>query len=177
MRTWAKSKTPQVDIDAEHETFCDYWRAHGKAMADWDRFNRKVSRGPRCHLWLAAKDTDGYGKFYLERRIFKAHRAAWYFAFGMPEQYEVMHTCDTPACVNPAHLRVGTHKENIDDMVQKRRHASANQRGANNPNARLTQEDIHEIRAWDATCRYLGRIYNVHYSVISKIKSGATWRE
>lgn len=36
MRTWAKSKTPQVDIDAEHETFCDYWRAHGKAMADWE---------------------------------------------------------------------------------------------------------------------------------------------
>jgi hypothetical protein len=36
MRTWAKLKAPLVDIDTEHETFCDYWRAHGKAMADWN---------------------------------------------------------------------------------------------------------------------------------------------
>lgn len=36
MRAWAKTKAPQVDIDAEHDTFCDYWRGHGKAMADWE---------------------------------------------------------------------------------------------------------------------------------------------
>lgn len=35
MRAWAEEKTPTVNIDKEHETFCDYWRAHGKKMADW----------------------------------------------------------------------------------------------------------------------------------------------
>lgn len=35
MRGWAREKVPTVDIDSQHEVFCDYWRAHGKKMADW----------------------------------------------------------------------------------------------------------------------------------------------
>lgn len=82
-----------------------------------------------CWLWTASTDRDGYGKFQYPgpdgRQIHqRAHRYAYELFVGpIPDGLVVMHSCDTPSCVNPNHLDIGTPLENNDDKVAKGRHA------------------------------------------------------
>lgn len=91
----------------------------------------KVNAGDpeACWEWTAGTDRDGYGKFAIglgghEQIHTRAHRFAYESFVGpIPDGYVVMHTCDNPPCVNPAHLRIGTPLDNNDDKVAKGRHA------------------------------------------------------
>lgn len=82
-----------------------------------------------CILWIAGAATNnGYGRFNRKRPDggfvgVLAHRFAWEQANGtaVPPGLEVLHSCDTPRCVNPAHLSVGTHKENMEQMARRGR--------------------------------------------------------
>lgn len=92
------------------------------------RFWEKVDqRGPdECWLWTAGCFTDGYGSFRLGGRSLRAHRVSYEVSTGpIPEGLVVMHSCDTPLCVNPAHLSVGTVGDNSRDMVSKKRHRNS----------------------------------------------------
>lgn len=88
----------------------------------------KVDRlpGDGCWLWTAGKDRDGYGRFGARG----AHVWAWRIAHGFwpPDGLCVCHHCDTPSCVRPDHLFLGSHQENIDDMVRKRRQRGGRRR-------------------------------------------------
>jgi len=83
-----------------------------------------------CWEWDAGRDADGYGKFAVghggqDQTHLRAHRFAYETFIGpIPDGHVVMHTCDNPGCVNPAHLRVGTPRDNNDDKVRKNRHAT-----------------------------------------------------
>jgi hypothetical protein len=79
-------------------------------------------RRGRCWLWVGAKSDGGYGIFGWRRKLYIAHRAAWEVWRGaIPAGKCVLHSCDVPACVNPAHLRIGTHADNARDKVVRGR--------------------------------------------------------
>ena len=93
-------------------------------------FWSKVRLTPRgCMIFTGGDRAGGYGCIEMRGRTAKshrralAHRAAYAMAWGeCPGELDVLHECDNPRCVNPAHLRLGTHAENMQDMVSKGRH-------------------------------------------------------
>ncbi len=102
----------------------DTEQARRRRMPDADRFWLWVDKsgGPdACWLWTGGKSPSGYGKFYINRKTVRAHRASFYLMRGYWPAGIVMHTCDTPPCVNPAHLFEGTTTDNARDMISKGR--------------------------------------------------------
>jgi HNH endonuclease len=91
------------------------------------RFWSKVERGyqfrPReCWHWTAAKDQDGYGIFSHGDENEGSHRIAYRLTRGrIPLGLMILHSCDTRHCVNPAHMRLGTQRENMEDMRARAR--------------------------------------------------------
>lgn len=142
------------------------------------RFWGKVDKSDGCWLWSASKDRHGYGKFWHAPRLWSAHRLSWMFAHGDPGIMCVLHRCDTPACVNPAHLFLGTQQENLRDMTRKGRRRSGGVHGVQSPNAKLTEDKVREIRA-----RYrpgdgyaLAREFGVAHNLIWLIVRRRAWK-
>jgi hypothetical protein len=120
----------------------------------------------------------GYGQIWDDGRMLLAHRVAWEWAYGWPiGDLKCLHHCDNPPCVNPGHLFVGTHATNCADKEAKGR---GNQpKGSDNGQAKLTEEDIPEIRrllAQGVSGVHIARIYGVHRSIIVGIKTGKAWK-
>ena len=73
----------------------------------------------------------GYGMFRIKRESYLAHRYSWTLHRGpIPVGLWVLHRCDVPACVNPGHLFLGTHQDNMDDMKRKGRGANSHTKAA-----------------------------------------------
>lgn len=91
-----------------------------------ERFWAKVAIGEReqCWPWLGARSERGYGRFSLRGRNMRATRVAILLTRGEapPSGLHVCHTCDNPICVNPSHLWIGTHHQNMADLIAKGRH-------------------------------------------------------
>jgi hypothetical protein len=158
--------------------------------SDLARFWEKVdvSRGiDGCWLWTRSQDKDGYGKFRQGRLAdFKqkqAHRISWTIAHGpIPEGLLVLHECDTPACVNPKHLRTGTHLENMADCDEKHRRCyearGGPHSGAGNYNAKLTDDAVREIRVRAKTGelpRVIAQSFQVNRSTVQKVIAFKMW--
>mgnify|MGYP003644927936 FL=1 len=140
-----------------------------------DRFWAKVQKvqDDECWHWIGARRDVGYGALKINGRVRDAHRVSWELHYGeIPPGLYVMHTCDIRSCVNPKHLFVGTHKDNMADMLAKGRAP----RGEANGNRKFTEQQISEIRKDFRPHKDIAKDYQVHRSTIGKIKSHKTWR-
>lgn len=148
-----------------------------------ERFWSKVAVGAPddCWLWSASLDTKGYGQFRSRGTMVRAHRWSYVAANGsIDSAVHVLHSCDTPRCVNPAHLFTGTHADNMADMAAKGRASRvARFAGDDHPNSRLTADQVADIRR-----RYTGkrgqqaafaREFGVTKSAVHLVVHGRNW--
>lgn len=156
------------------------------------RFQEKVHMASACWEWTGHKSDQGYGVFGIGKRKYYAHRIAYEQTLGaIPSKLCVCHHCDNRSCVNPAHLFLGTVRDNNLDMVAKGR-ASGGVSGANNPQRKrppygernprhkLAAVDVLAIRRRYAlggcTLRSLATEYGVHNGTIGRILLGQRWQ-
>jgi HNH endonuclease len=162
-----------------------------RALAE--RFAVKVDKSggvDACWSWTGSLATNGYGKVRpggSDAQVY-AHRVAWELVNGpLPEGGHVLHRCDNPPCVNPAHLVLGNQRANNDDRIVKgrtarggasgrTRHPERYPKGEQWSFAKLTDAQVAAIRvAWDAggvSQAGLGRLYGVNQSTIHRIVHG-----
>jgi len=144
----------------------------------WDKVDIK---GPEeCWEWGACKNPAGYGVFRgKENRL--AHRTSYAATHGkIPKNLLVCHNCDNPACVNPNHLFLGAHQDNMADKKAKGRGKTPDTAGEKNGRVRLREVDVVNIRAiyryTKATHKKLGEIHSVSESAIFSIINRVTWK-
>lgn len=166
-----------------------------------DAFWVKVDRTSECWLWTGApfRTGMGYGQASMGRRPVAAHRIAWLLTYGdIPEDVNILHQCDRPLCCRPDHLFSGDQSDNMKDMADKGRgrlqrpfnratgdqhgsrlHPESRPRGESHPRARLTEQQVREmrqlhregVRPVDLVARY-----GVPKDVVSKVIHEITWR-
>lgn len=136
-----------------------------------ERFWSKVDKTDNCWNWKANTGKFGYGRFHYNGRNGYAHIFSYELHNGpKPEGYFVLHNCDNPSCVNPSHLRLGTHADNMKDKsVRRRIH------GERNPRAKLTQAQANVIRMDTRSSRQIAKEYGVEKSIILDIRKGVLW--
>jgi hypothetical protein len=129
-----------------------------------------------CVLFTGYVDALGYGIIAeTKRKRVKAHRAAYsVFVCDIPDGMDVLHRCDVRSCINPAHLWLGTHAENMADMVAKGR--SPSMKGSAHPMAVLSEQDVIHIRTSDEGCTSLARRLGVSATNIKDIRNRRIWR-
>jgi len=142
-----------------------------------ERFWKRVSRSAGCWLWTGASD-GRYGQAHVNKKPVKAHRLSWILSFGdIPSGLLVLHRCDNPPCVNPAHLFLGTSQDNSDDKHAKGRNRSGI--GEKCHTAVLCASLVVEIRRrhqqGESHAR-LAREFGVSPSSIGRAATRETWR-
>lgn len=128
-----------------------------------------------CFLWTGLYSDRGYGVIWDAGNHRRAPRVAWELERGpIPNGLHVCHRCDNRACVNVAHLFLGTHQENMADMVAKGR--QQRQPGEKHPCALLTDAQALAILADPRSAREIAPVYGVSQSTISMLRCGRNWR-
>ena len=128
-----------------------------------------------CWLWLGSSTPTpigDYGRISISNTMWMAHRLSYFVYKDDPAELFVCHRCDNPICVNPDHLFLGTHQDNMDDMYAKRRHSH----GSGRPASVLNEALVQEILADSRSCEAVAEQYGVNFSVISRIRRGQAWK-
>jgi hypothetical protein len=170
----------------------------------WSRVDKSDVDG--CWLWTGALADGRYGVVKFDHRRLATHRVSWEMAYGpIPKGMNVCHRCDNTRCVRPSHLFLGTHTDNANDRHAKKRDAKGDRHGSRTHpnalprgdahwqrrmpekaargervgNAKLTAEQVREIRTLRAggrTLQSLADQFGVRVGNISAIVARQTWK-
>lgn len=144
------------------------------------KFLDRTTKSPNCWIWTGGLSKSGYGQLHApalgERR---AHRVSFILHRGaIPDGLLVLHKCDNPRCVNPAHLFLGTPLDNIRDMIAKGRDDKV--KGMRHPAAKLTDGDVKSMRRLYASGRktqgQLCKMYDISRSHMCYILKRVYWK-
>ena len=142
------------------------------------RFWRHVDQSGKCWEWKASLTASGYGKFKIDGKSVQAHRVAYQISTGKSaEGFLVTHTCDNKKCVNPDHLRLGTHSSNAIEAYE--RGPLALRKGELHHRAKLSAQQVVEIRnLYKSGIGYkkLAKKYGVDRVSIRSIVKGELWK-
>lgn len=137
------------------------------------RFWARVVRGEGCWEWRGQRNQYGYGQFRLgpSGPSPGAHRVSWalHHDMGVPLGLFVLHRCDNPGCVNPAHLWLGTAKDNAADMDAKGRRAAHYR--AHTRKRKLTDDQVRMIRLDDRPAHHVAHDYGVAEGTVYNIRA------
>lgn len=154
----------------------------------WDRVD--TSHGPdSCWEWQG-RTNFGYGIVMIRGRNVRAHRLAFELTNGpIPDGLMVRHKCDNRRCVNPAHLELGTHQDNMNDMIERGRKPCGDRhhtrlrpetvaRGERQGNSKLSTSDvvrILELTRGEHNVSEIARMFGVQRAAIRRIRDGKGW--
>ena len=133
-------------------------------------FYSKIDKTDSCWNWTGQKTKQGYGNFrYIDENndIWFAHRFAM-FLEGRLTSDLVLHSCHNPSCVNPDHLHMGTHAENMMDMSIQKTHGTPR---------KISDSDVAYIRKSSKSLPILANMFNVSTTVVWKIKHRHTYKD
>lgn len=139
---------------------------------DFWKYVDKISSTRGCWEWIGSKTTQGYGLFSIDYKNIQSHRFSMLLAGYNIEGWHILHSCDNPSCVNPAHLSLGTHTDNMRDMSTKGRHNKINRK-----NRKLEDSEVKTIRTLNYTHEKLASMFNVSERTIGRIKRCEFYKE
>lgn len=131
-----------------------------------------------CRLWNRCYDRSGYGWVRYEGKARSAHRVSYQVFVGpIPDGLCILHSCHTPACIEPKHLRVGTQGDNMVDRALAGRYAN----GERHCRSKLKNSEVLEIKRLyslgGVSYRQLAKQFGIAYVTIGKIIRGERWKE
>jgi hypothetical protein len=145
-------------------------------IKDYDkRFWERVDKSGDCWLWTGTV-SGRYGMVKYHKQKWKSHRLSWFLHNGeITDGLHVLHKCDIPLCVNPEHLFLGTHQDNMRDMAIKGRRKNK-AFGEKHGRAKLTEDQAKEIKTSSLGKRALAKIYGIGATTVQHIRNNQNWR-
>lgn len=149
--------------------------ANARRYPPLKRFWANIRKDKDCWLWVGTKDTNGYGQFSINGKSVLVHRFSYEFHKGKIPKGNwygtkcVLHTCDTPSCVNPHHLVLGSQQDNIKDRDSKMRMAR-----------KIDRKVAEKIRKLyvprKITQEYLAKKFGISRGSVEDITLNRTWK-
>lgn len=148
-----------------------------------ERLERRSEYDPNsgCVLWSGYGTKQGYGVISIDGKTQLTHRVSFELNKGpIPDGLLVLHSCDTPACINPSHLRIGAVKDNTADMISRGRQKFGPgrrfERGERGARARLTEEQVLTIEKDGRSAKCIASEYGIGESTVRHIKNHNNWK-
>ncbi len=163
--------TKSYDIDLTE--YVPFERVSDHDLEKSKIFNKCRMSDMGCWIWTGTTDGKGYGMVSFRSKDRRAHRVSFeVFKGPIPTGMHVRHRCDTPSCVNPAHLTLGTAKDNaMDREARGRRDVRGEQIGT----SKLTAQQVSDIKTSSLSNKALAEKYGVKPTHIWRIRSGLSW--
>jgi hypothetical protein len=133
-----------------------------------------------CWFWQRPASSNGYGRIRVREtgKEESAHRVSWWMhneRQEIPKGMVVMHSCDNKLCVNPAHLSLGSAKDNTQDMIRKGRAKYVSFTGSKNGNALLDDAKVIFIKTSDLKHTEVAKLLGVSASCVADVRKGRSW--
>lgn len=141
-----------------------------------EAFEKNISQiipNEKCMPWEGFVLENGYGQLSFKGKRYLAHRLSYIYYYGeIPAGVFVCHHCDTRNCVNPSHLFLGTHRENMQDMARKGRI-----KGEKHPMAKMSNDNIVLMRSLHPSMPQakLASLFHISQTQVSDILSRKSW--